>query len=63
MMPKVKKIDLTKIEIQFEQFKRHRAWVSGYEAGTGKTVPFSHNLAMLHIELGNLISAIKASQK
>lgn len=61
-MPK-KKIDTSRVKVNFESFKRHRAWVSGFEAGSGQMVPFSHELALLHSSIQQLLNDIEKAEK
>ena len=60
-MPK-KKIDTRRVRARMERLKRHRAWITGYEMGSGKSVPFGDDMRMLHIELEDLLKEVEAAQ-
>lgn len=53
-----KPIDTTHIRSLLNGLKKHRAWITGFEMGSGKMVPFGTDLRMLHTEIEALLTRI-----
>lgn len=56
------RLNVEQIDLLVGSLGKHRAWITGYEQGSGNKVPFYMDLVALENELKRYLGALKEKQ-